>query len=57
MRFRHCVVQVVHWIAFATHYIQSNAYNKGYETLTQQYNAPVAGLHVIYHAKVGPYYH
>ena len=54
MRFRHCVVQVVHWIAFATHYIQSHVYSKGYETLTQQYNAPVAGLHVIYHAKVGP---
>ena len=36
------------------HYIQSHVSNKGYETLPQQYNAPVAGLHAIYHAKVVP---
>ena len=52
-RFGHCVVQFIHWIASITHYIQSYVYNKGYETLPQQYMAPVAGLHIIFHAKVG----
>ena len=46
-RFGHYVVQFIHWIASTSQYIQLYVYNKGYETLPQQYMTPVARLHII----------